>query len=274
MHQYPALNQLNATLKRICRSNATQSSDRLKESSMDHQNRMPFESFSIDAGTYNQLVANNRPLPIDVSELRDAVVRPSMSNLTSTTFADIQSVHASTCNLVTALRASSQSIVGESGGGNPKFSRHCNSNSAMNLRYDSLRSHKARNKRSNSEQLNSSYYHFQNIDGEMDNNSTTFDSVLLPTHANDNYKLPWKHRQCPSISSSSSSSSSNMSSKCCCLEENDLFVCLFGGDCVRTIITLNLKHLASSKFWIISIIFDKYSRLWHLLRVKNELKGN
>lgn len=248
MHQYPALNQLNATLKRICRSNATQSSDRLKESSMDHQNRMPFESFSIDAGTYNQLVANNRPLPIDVSELRDAVVRPSMSNLTSTTFADIQSVHASTCNLVTALRASSQSIVGESGGGNPKFSRHCNSNSAMNLRYDSLRSHKARNKRSNSEQLNSSYYHFQNIDGEMDNNSTTFDSVLLPTHANDNYKLPWKHRQCPSISSSSSSSSSNMSSKCCCLEENDLFVCLFGGDCVRTIITLNLKHLASSKF--------------------------
>lgn len=215
MHQYPALNHLNATLKRICRSNATPTMDRLKERSLDHSNRMPFESFSIDAQTYHELVAKNQPLPIDVSELRDAaVVRPSMSNLTSSTFADIQSVHASTCNLVTALRASSQSIVAESGG-NPRFGRHCNSNSAMNLRYDSLRSHKARSKRSNSEQLNSSYYHFQNIDGEMDNNSSTFDSALLPTHSSENYKLPWKHRQCPSISSSSSSTnSSNMSSKC------------------------------------------------------------
>lgn len=83
----------------------------------------------------------------------------------------------------------------------------------LNLKYNSLRSHKARSKRSNSEQLNSSYYHFQNIDGEMDNNSSTFDSVLLPDHSSENYKLPWKHRQCPSIGSSSSSTSSNMSSK-------------------------------------------------------------
>ncbi|XP_055295543.1 uncharacterized protein LOC129565103 isoform X2 [Sitodiplosis mosellana] len=218
MQQYPALNQLNATLKRICRSNATQSSlDRLKDRSIDHTNRMPFESFSIDAETYHELVAKNQPIPMDVNELREAVVRPSMSNLTNSTFADIQSVHASTCNLVTALRASSQSIVAENGGGGgvndemARFGRHCNSNSAMNLRYDSLRSHKARSKRSNSEQLNSSYYHFQNIDGEMDNNSSTFDSVLLPAHSSENYKLPWKHRQCPSISSSSSSSSSNMS---------------------------------------------------------------
>lgn len=205
VHQYPALNHLNATLKRICRSN---------EPSLDHQNRMPFESFTIDAETYHEMVAKNQPLPMDVSGLRDTMVRPSMSNLTSSTLADIQSVHASTCNLVTALRASSQSIGAESGG-NAKFGRNCSSNSAMNLKYDSLRSHKARSKRSNSEQLNSSYYHFQNIDGEMDNNSTTFDSVLLPAHSTDNYKLPWKHRQCPSITSSTSSSnSSNMSSKC------------------------------------------------------------
>lgn len=216
MQQYPALNQLNATLKRICRTNATQS-----DRSADPSNRMPFESFSIDADTYHELVAKNQPIPMDVNELRDAVVRPSMSNLTNSTFADIQSVHASTCNLVTALRASSQSIVAENGGngvagggGMARFGRHCSSNSAMNLRYDSLRSHKARSKRSNSEQLNSSYYHFQNIDGEMDNNSSTFDSVLLPTHSSENYKLPWKHRQCPSISSTSSSNSSNMSSKC------------------------------------------------------------
>lgn len=216
MQQYPALNQLNATLKRICRSNATPSLDRLKDRTVDHTKRMPFESFSIDAETYHELVAKNQPIPMNVNELRDAVVRPSMSNL-----ADIQSVHASTCNLVTALRASTQSILaaengGNGGGGgvgNSRFGRHCNSNSAMNLRYDSLRSHKARSKRSNSEQLNSSYYHFQNIDGEIDNNSTTFDSVLLPTHSSENYKLPWKHRQCPSISSSSSSNSSNISSK-------------------------------------------------------------
>lgn len=214
MHQYPALNHLNATLKRICRSNGTPSMDRLNERSLDHSKRMPFESFSIDAETYHELVAKNQPLPMDVSELRAAVIRPSMSNLTNSTFADIQSQHASTCNLVSALRASSQSIVAENGG-NPRFSRHCNSNSAMNLGYDSLRSHKGRNKRSNSEQLNSSYYHFQNIDSELDNNSTTFDSVLLPTHSSENYKLPWKHRQCPSISSSSSSTnSSNISSKC------------------------------------------------------------
>lgn len=222
MHQYPALNHLNATLKRICRSNAAPSMDRLKDSSFDHQKRMPFESFSIDAETYHELVAKNQPIPMDVSELqRDAIVRPSMSNLTNSTLADIQSVHASTCNLVTALRASSQSIVAtengcNGGGGSSRFGRHCNSNSAMNLKYDSLRSHKAaRSKRSNSEQLNSSYYHFQNIDGEMDNNSSTFDSVLLPNHSSENYKLPWKHRsQCPSIGSSSSSNSSNISSKC------------------------------------------------------------
>lgn len=220
MHHYPALNHLNATLKRICRGNATPSQSQSQSQSQltaDQQKRMPFESFSIDANTYHELVAKNQPLPMDVSELRDAVVRPSMSNLTNSTLADIQSVHASTCNLVTALRASSQSIVGNENG-NARFGRNCNSNSAMNLRYDSLRSHKARSKRSNSEQLNSSYYHFQNIDGEMDNNSTTFDSVLLPTHSSENYKLPWKHRQCPSIDSSASSvstSSSNISSKCC-----------------------------------------------------------
>lgn len=217
MQQYPAY--LNATFKRICRGNVMPS----RISSDQQKQRMPFESFSIDANTYHDLVSKNQPLPMDVSELRDAVVRPSMSNLTNSTFADIQSVHASTCNLVTALRASSQSIVGENGvggvggGGGARFGRNCNSNSAMNLRYDSLRSHKARSKRSNSEQLNSSYYHFQNIDGEMDNNSTTFDSVLLPTHSSENYKLPWKHRQCPSIDSSASSlstSSSNISSKC------------------------------------------------------------
>lgn len=213
MQQYPALNHLNATLKRICRSNVTPSLDRLKEHSFDHPKRMPFESFSIDAETYHELMAKNQPLPMDVRELRDAVVRPSLSNLTTSTLADIQSVHASTCNLVTALRASSQSIIAENGG-NSRFSRNCNSNSAMNLRYDSLRSHKARSKRSNSEQLNSSYYHFQNIDGELDNNGTTFDSVLLPTHSSENYKLPWKHRQCPSISSTTSSNSSNISSKC------------------------------------------------------------
>lgn len=221
MHQYPALNHLNATLKRICRSNATPSMDRLKERSLERPKRMPFESFSIDAETYHELMAKNQPLPMDVSELRDACVRPSASNLTTSTLADIQSVHASTCNLVTALRASSQSILGDGGGGgggggvgNSRFGRNCSSNSAMNLRYDSLRSHKGRSKRSNSEQLNSSYYHFQNIDGELDNNSITFDSVLLTNHSNDNYKLPWKHRQCPSISSSGSSNSSNMSSKC------------------------------------------------------------
>lgn len=214
MQQYPALNHLNATLKRICRSNVTPSLDRLKEHTFDHPKRMPFESFSIDAETYHELMAKNQPLPMDVRELRDAVGRPSLGNLTNSTLADIQSVHASTCNLVTALRASSQSIIMAESGGNSRFSRNCNSNSAMNLRYDSLRSHKARSKRSNSEQLNSSYYHFQNIDGELDNNSTTFDSVLLPTHSTENYKLPWKHRQCPSISSASSSNSSNISSKC------------------------------------------------------------
>lgn len=213
MHQYPALNHLNATLKRICRSNATPSLDRLKDRSLERPKRMPFESFSIDAETYHELMAKNQPLPMDVSDLRDACVRPSASNLTTSTLADIQSVHASTCNLVTALRASSQSILGDGGGNNSRFSRNCTSNSAMNLRYDSLRSHKGRNKRSNSEQLNPSYYHFQNIDGELDNNSTTFDSVLLTNHSNENFKLPWKHRQCPSISSSGSSNSSNISSK-------------------------------------------------------------
>lgn len=220
MHQYPALNHLNAKLKRICRRGAaTPSSER---------RRMPFEQFSIDAETYHELMAKNQPLPMNVNELRDGgivtapvgIMRPSMSNLTSTTLAEIQSVHASTCNLVTALRASSQSILDASaaatdtGCGNLRFARHCNSNSAMNLRYDSLRSHKGRYKRSNSEQLNPSYYHFQNIDTELDNNNGAFDSMLLTNHSAENYKLPWKHRQCPSISSSggNSTSSSNISS--------------------------------------------------------------
>lgn len=221
MHQYPALNHLNAKLKRICRRGAAAPSS--------ERRRMPFEQFSIDAETYHELMAKNQPLPMDVNELRDGgivatsaggIMRPSMSNLTnltSTTLAEIQSVHASTCNLVTALRASSQSILdatADTGCGNLRFARNCNSNSAMNLRYDSLRSHKGRYKRSNSEQLNPSYYHFQNIDTELDNNSGAFDSMLLANHSAENYKLPWKHRQCPSVSSSggNSTTSSNISS--------------------------------------------------------------
>lgn len=207
---------LNATLKKICRSNTTPpdrlSLDRLKERTMDRRKLTPFESFSIDASTYHDLMAKNQPLPMDMSGLCNGALQASSRNLTNSTLADIQSVHASTCNLVTALRASNQSIIG-----NARFGPSCNSSSAMNLRYDSLRSHKGRSKRSNSEQLNPSYYHFQNIDGEfgeIDNNNAAFDSVLLPAHSGDNHKLPWKHRQCPSITSSSSSSSTNLASEC------------------------------------------------------------
>lgn len=239
MHQYPALNHLNAKLKRICRRGATTPSS--------ERRRMPFEQFSIDAETYHELMAKNQPLPMDVNELRDGGIvaasgggvsggtgmRPSMSNLTNSTFAEI---HASTCNLVTALRASSQSILdaatADTGCGNSRFARNCNSNSAVNLRYDSLRSHKGRYKRSNSEQLNPSYYHFQNLDTELDNNSAhAFDSMLLTNHSAENYKLPWKHRQCPSISSSggNSTTSSNISSTYIYLQRHVVVVVVIDG---------------------------------------------
>lgn len=95
MYQYPAaLNHLNATLKQICRSNGTPSLDRLKECSFDHSKRMPFESFSIDANTYHELVAKNQPIPMDVRELRDIVGRPSMNNLTSNTMASVHDIHS------------------------------------------------------------------------------------------------------------------------------------------------------------------------------------
>lgn len=230
----PSLSNLNATLKKICRSNTTPpSQNQYNERTYDHhqQKCMPFESFAIDANTYHEFVAKNQPLPIDVNELRDAVVHTTSRNMANNTLADIQSVHASTCNLVTALRQSNQSIENpENYGGNSiRFGQlHNNSNSTMNLRNGSLRSHKGRSKRSNSEQFHSSYYHFQNVDGEMDNNSNTgFDSILLPPHSTENHKLPWKHRQCPSISSSNSSNSSNFSSKCQTIKKFSIFVFSF-----------------------------------------------
>lgn len=122
-------------------------------------------------------------------------------------FGDIRSLHASTCNLGASCRASNQSII------NNDF---C-SNSAMNLKYGSLRSHKGhQRRRANSEQLNSSYYQFPNIDGDFNEmeNCNAFDSVLLPAQQlNDSQKYPWKHRQCPSIISSSSSTSITTSMK-------------------------------------------------------------
>lgn len=122
-------------------------------------------------------------------------------------FGDIRSLHASTCNLGTSFRTSNQSIINND---------YC-SNSAMNLKYGSLRSYKEHHRRrANSEQLNSSYYQFPNIDGDFNEmeNCNAFDSVLLPTQQlNDSQKYPWKHRQCPSIISSSSSTSITTSMK-------------------------------------------------------------
>lgn len=116
-------------------------------------------------------------------------------------FGDIRSLHASTCNLGASFRTSNQSIINND---------YC-SNSAMNLKYGSLRSYKEHHRRrANSEQLNSSYYQFPNIDGDFNEmeNCNAFDSVLLPTQQlNESQKYPWKHRQCPSIISSSSSTS-------------------------------------------------------------------
>lgn len=206
------------TLKKIYRKNSTPLDDRYKGQRFNRENCLPFESFSIDADTYHELVAKNQPLPMNVDELRNSTILPTSKSLTSSTLADIQSVHASTCNLVTALRASNQSVVGgiqnydEDPSEKRKFGYKCNSSSVMNLKYGSLRSHKGRTKRSNSEQLNS-YYHFQSLDSEMDNNNGALDSVLLPMNSTESHKLPWKHRQCPSSNSSTSSSSSNIASK-------------------------------------------------------------
>lgn len=206
LHQKPTLSNLNATFRKICRSNTTPAPlDCANERTFDRRKLMPpFESFAIDANTYHEYVANNQPLPMNMHELRNSASR----NHTTSTLADLQSVHASTCNLVTALRQSNPSIESIGGCGMGRFNNHCSS--TMNLRYGSLRSQKRTRKRSNSEQLHSSYYHFQNIDGDMDNNSTGFDSALLPGQTNDNH-LTWKHRECQSLSSSSSTSSSLMS---------------------------------------------------------------
>lgn len=221
LHQNPTLSNLNATFRKICRSSTTPSPLHcVKERTFDRRKLPPFESFAIDADTYHDYVANNQPLPMNVNRLQHNGMQSSMfgsRNHTSSTLADIQSVHASTCNLVTALRQSNPSINGIGGCmANGHFGTHCNSTSTMNLRYGSLRSQKRSRKRSNSEQLHSSYYHFQNIDGDMDNNSTEFDSALLPVHGNgSSHNLSWKRRECQSPSSSSSNSSSLTSTGFC-----------------------------------------------------------
>lgn len=197
---------LNATLRKICRSSTTPL-DCTNDHTFDRRKLMPFESFAIDADTYHDYVAKNQPLPMNINELHNGTLSSSR-NHTSSTLADMQSVHASTCNLVTALRQSNPSIESIGGCGNGRFGNVCNNNSTMNLRYGSLRSQKRSRKRSNNEQLHSSYYHFQNIDGDMDNNSTGFDAALLPVHSNENHNLTWKNRECQSLSSTSSSSSS------------------------------------------------------------------
>lgn len=270
IHNNPTLTHLNATIRKICRSNTSPSTsshhripppppppgDSSRASTIDRQ-RKPlntFEAFVCDANDYHNFhqhhhhhhnnhlhhqyhAGNNHLVSLTVPELGNATIGgPRINNATPN---DIHSVHASNCNLATAFRASNQSIVGGRGGGVCIGGGHnsiCRgsvrghaigcSNSAINLKYGSLRSYKGisgcngmigtssgggrRTKRSNSEQLNPSYFHFQNVDGdfgggEMDNNA--FDSVLLPPQNCDNHKLPWKHRQCPSIASSSSGSS-------------------------------------------------------------------
>lgn len=267
IHNNPTLSHLNATIRKICRSNtspATSSHHRIpppppppgdssRASTIDRR-RKPlntFEAFVCDANDYHNFhqhhhqhqhhnnhlhqpyhAGNNHLMSLTVPELSNGI-GPRTAN-------DVHSLHASNCTLAPAFRASNQSIVGAGigaagnsicGGGIRGHAIGC-SNSAVNLKYGSLRSYKGmagcngivgngcggiasaasgrRTKRSNSEQLNPSYFHFQNIDGDfgggdMDNNA--FDSVLLPPQNCDNHKLPWKHRPCPSITSSSSGGS-------------------------------------------------------------------
>lgn len=209
----PALNQLNATIKKICRSNTTPSqrvSDN-RTASYDRRKFNPFDSYGYNGNEYHDVQGINHLMPMTVPELSNNV--GPRSNNKTILVPDIRSVHASTCTLAAPCRTSNQSIAGTNGRGARgddgfKHELGC-SNSAINLKYGSLRSYKGRTKRSNSEQLNPSYYHFQNIDGdfgELDNNNA-FDSVLLPPQSSDNHKLPWKHRQCPSITSSNSGTS-------------------------------------------------------------------
>lgn len=271
IHNNPTLSHLNATIRKICRNNTSPSSsshhripppppppgDSSRASTIDRR-RKPhntFEAFVCDANDYHNFhqhhhhnnhlhhhqyhAGSNQLMSLTVPELSNAI-GPRINAATAN---DIHSVHTSNCNLATGFRASNQSIVPRGGGitaggvnssicgGNVRGHAMGCSNSAINLKYGSLRSYKGmagcngmigngvgcsgtgtgrRTKRSNSEQLNPSYFHFQNIDGdfgggEMDNNA--FDSVLLPPQSCDNHKLPWKHRQCPSITSSSSGSS-------------------------------------------------------------------
>lgn len=191
--------------------------NRYDDKRFDAENFAPFEQFSINAFQKYQddLVTKNQPLPLNVNELKDP---STFSASRSMTMADLQSVHASTCNLVTALRLSNQSVVGgitnqiKDFSENRKIGNRCNSSTNMHLKYGSLRSNKAGTKRSNSEQLNSSYFHFQNLDSEIDNNNGALDSVLIPNSI-ENQKLPWKHRACSSSSSSASSISSNIASE-------------------------------------------------------------
>lgn len=283
IHSNPTLSHLNATIRKICRSNSAAAAtaapsaseianqriptpppppgDSSRASTLDRRRKMnsSFEAFICDSNDYHHdlhrhhlqhhhlhheqqppqhqrqhFAAANHFMPLTVPDLSTV----SRSNTMTT---DIHSltggghIHASNCNLSTAFRASNQSIArkcaasgvvgGGGGGGNDIRAHHalgCNSNSVINLKYGSLRSYKGigngngtigryhRTKRSNSEQFNPSYYHFQNIDGdfgEMDNNA--FDSVLLPPQTCDNHKLPWKHRPCPSITSSEGSTGSS-----------------------------------------------------------------
>lgn len=236
MHQFnkPKLNHLNATIKKIYKSsNANDSGNNKTSNSANNSlNRKTKNASTLtydkkkyktmfdhpvlfsDTNEYNQHLNVNRLMHKQV--VPDKCIRNEyLANgfvcnggvsdnfggfSCNDRFGDIRSLHASTCNLPTSFRTSNQSIINND---------YC-SNSAMNLKYGSLRSYKEHHRRrANSEQLNSSYYQFPNIDGDFNEmeNCNAFDSVLLPTQQlNDSQKYPWKHRQCPSISSSSSTS--------------------------------------------------------------------
>lgn len=188
----PTLNHLNATIKKIYRNKST-CEDEPKNSTIDRKKSKMKEQYLFypnDCGHLN----GNQLMPISVPD--NCAIGGNSTGImnhgnSSHLLFDGQNLHASTCNLA----ASNQTIVYDDYYGN----------SATNLKYCSLRSYKQQ-KCSQNGQLNSTYYHFQNIDGDFNevDAKNGFD-VTPPLNAP---KMPWKHRDSPSVGSSSSSGAS------------------------------------------------------------------
>lgn len=185
------LNNLNATVKKICNGGNKKKSERKK---MPNGLAHPFPSHSVECK-----VRKGQHLEADRLPNGNGLLSAMGSSRFLQQHAEPMGLHASNCELVLSRASDLQHFPRD----------EYLENSATNLKYCSLLSNK-QNKKHNG-QLQSTYYNFEDADIDFNDrdNGNALDANLLTDRNQDPLRLPWKHRRCPSVVSSSSGASVN-----------------------------------------------------------------